>query len=326
MQDVSKVQQSQRSSNLYYDVALQMSETESKTVRVMHQRGDGNKRQLFLDKMVAEQPIKLSNMPISTSGIVFLNKGAVIEDVPPHVLQFQYRQLQTKEITAIKDLKNFSTGTFMVSGLIRWSGPPQKPKEESAKIVRDGTITDSTGSIKISVWEEHIEQIEEGEFYTITECKLRFYYGKCISTSKTTTVAKAPKQTVIDVPKTNQAIVCCPEIMNVSINMYPVCNNRECKKKINGNPGTQLVKCLSCNRSMLVKNCYLDMNVNFQLQKEEKTMSVTAFGRVLAAFLNEDVYEYRDDVDNLIEKLLMLESTDFYLSENGRLVTKMQSH
>ena len=37
-----------------------------------------------------------------------------------------------------------------------------------------------------------------------------------------------------------------------------------------------------------------------------------AFGRVLAVFLKEEVYEYRNDVDKLIEKPLMLESTDFY--------------
>lgn len=216
-----------------------MSETDSTTVRVMHQIGDGNKRQLFLDKMAAEQPIKLSNMPISTSGTVFLNKGAVIQDVPPHHLQFQYRQLQTKEVTPIKDLQNYSTGTFMVTGLIEWSGSPQKPNEELNKIVRDGTITDSTGFIKISVWEEHIAQIEEGEFYTITGWKLRFYYGKCLSTTRTTTVTKAARQSVADVPKNNQTIVCCPEILNVSVNMYPVCNNKDCKKKINGNRGTR---------------------------------------------------------------------------------------
>ena len=57
-------------------------------------------------------------MPISTTGTVFLNKGAVIEYVPPHVLQFQYCQLQTKEVTAIKDLQNYSTVMFMASGLI----------------------------------------------------------------------------------------------------------------------------------------------------------------------------------------------------------------
>ena len=68
---------------------------------------------------------------------------------------------------------------------------------------------------------------------------------------------------VTAVPKSNQTIVCCPEIMNISINMYLVCDNKDCKKKINGNPSSQHV-------SMLVKNCYLDMNVNVQLQKEEK--------------------------------------------------------
>ena len=71
-------------------------------------------------------------------------------------------------------------------------------------------------------------------------------------------------------------------------------------------------------------DCFLE--VSRYLFQEEKTFSVTAFGRVLAAFLNKDVYEYRNDVDTLIEKLLMLESTDFHVSQNGRRVTKMQFH
>ena len=74
VQDVTKVQQSQRSSNLCYDVMFQMSATDSTTIRVMHQRGDGNKSQLFLDKMAAGQPIRLSNMPVATGGTVLLNK------------------------------------------------------------------------------------------------------------------------------------------------------------------------------------------------------------------------------------------------------------
>lgn len=107
------------------------------------------KQNHFLDKMAAEQPIKLSNMPVSTTGTVFLNKGTIIQDVPCHSVPFQYRQLKTTEITNITDLQNHSSGTFTVSGLIQWSGPPHKPTEESTKLVRDGTITDSSGSIKL---------------------------------------------------------------------------------------------------------------------------------------------------------------------------------
>ena len=51
-------------------------------------------------------------------------------------------------------------------------------------------------------------------------------------------------------------------VIDLSVNVYPVCNNKDCKKKINGNPGSRVVKCMACNKSMLVKNCYLDMNVN----------------------------------------------------------------
>ncbi len=305
---------------------FQMSATDSTTIPVMHQRGDGNKRQLFLDKMAAGQPIRLSNMPVATSSTVFLNKGTVITDLPPHSLTFQFHQPKTNEVTSIKDLQKYSSGTFAVSGCIQWSAPSHKPKEDSTKYVRDGTITDSTGSIKLLVWEEHIEQIKEGEFHTITGWKLRFYYGKCLSTSRATTVTEAEKQTLADVPKNEQTVICCPEILNVSVNIYPVCNNKECNKKISGNPGTQLVKCLSCNHYMQIKNCYLDMNVKFQLQKEEKTVSATAFGRVLSAFLDEDIYNYRDNVEDLIEKLLLLESTDFYLAQPGKLVTQIKSH
>ena len=174
--------------------------------------------------------------------------------------------------------------------------------------------------LELSVWEEHINQVKEGEFFTITDCKLRFYYGKCLSTMRTTTVAEAVKQDVVATPKNGDNIICCPEILNVSVHTYPICNNKECKKKINGNPGSRLVKCLACNRSMLIKNCYFDLNANFQLQTvEDKTVNVTAFA-------NQDVYLYRDNVDDLIEKLLVLESTDFHISQNGRLVSKIEYH
>jgi hypothetical protein len=46
----------------------------------------------------------------------------------------------------------------------------------------------------------------------------------------------------------------------------------------------------------------------------------------ISAFLDEDIYNYRDNVEDLIEKLLLLESTDFYLAQPGKLVTQIKSH
>lgn len=63
----------------------------------------------------------------------------------------------------IIDLKNHLWGMFTVSGLIQWSESLHKPMQESMKLVKDGTITDNSGMLKFSVWEERINQ-KKGEF------------------------------------------------------------------------------------------------------------------------------------------------------------------
>ena len=113
--------------------------------------------------------------------------------------------------------------------------------------------------------------------------------------------------------------ICCPEILNVSVNVYAVCNNKECCKKISSNPGSNMVKYISCKRSMPMKNCYLNMNVNFQLEKEEKSYSVTVFPKAVSSFIKEDT-------DALVAKLLVLEKVDFQLSQSGKIVARIQDH
>ena len=50
--------------------------------------------------------------------------------------------------------------------------------------------------------------------------------------------------------------LCCPSIINVAINAYPVCNNKDCSKKITLNiAGSWVIHCQSCNRAMLLKQC-----------------------------------------------------------------------
>ena len=51
--------QSQKSSNFYFDVKVPTSPSQFTQVRVMKQREDGSKRQLFIDKMESQQPVKL---------------------------------------------------------------------------------------------------------------------------------------------------------------------------------------------------------------------------------------------------------------------------
>ena len=103
------------------------------------------------------------------------------------------------------------------------------------------------------------------------------------------------------------------------VNIYLICNNKDCRKKVAANPGSRILRCHGCNRSMLLKNCYIEVNASFQLKKENTQKNVTAFAKVLSAFLNEEVYKYSDKEDELTEKLLLLENVDFTYHNKGNL-------
>jgi len=136
--------------------------------------------------------------------------------------------------------------------------------------VRNALLCDSTGTIKSPVWQDHIKKLVENKFYTITDTKLRYYKGKCLSTTKTTQIINADSQDVPQgtITKDNTQWLCCPSIMNVPINAYPVCNNKDCSRKITNNTaGSRVIHCQSCNRAMLLKQCSYEMSVNFHLEK-----------------------------------------------------------
>lgn len=64
---------------------------------------------------------------------------------------------------------------------------------------------------------------------------------------------------------------------------------------------------------MLLKNCYIEM-------------TVTAFPKIVGNFLQENILKYKDNIDDLTEKLLLLENVDFELSQNNKLVISMKAH
>ena len=193
--------------------------------------------------------------------------------------------------------------------------------------VREAEITDHTGTINLSVWDSHIQQIEANQFYTVTNCKLKQYFGKHLATTVNTTITKAQEQDISHVePSHKQANwVCCPEILNIYPTVNPVCNNKDCHNKVSENPGSKIVRCLHFNRAMLLKNCCIEMNINFHLEKQDQHFSVTAFPKNVGNFL-QDILQYKDNIDDLTEKLLLLENVDFELSQNNKLVISMKAH
>ncbi|RMX55317.1 hypothetical protein pdam_00025080 [Pocillopora damicornis] len=240
-------------------------------------------------------------------------------------ISFKYVPPAAPSLTSVADvLKTKRQGDMVtISGLIRWDSEASTP-QNSKRPVRDGKLVDSTGTIDISIWSDHTALIKEGDFFEISNCNVKHYYGLKISTTTETIIKPAEKQNITNVNTDATAIkpqICCPEIQNVIIDTNAMCNTKGCKSKITGNTESKvMVSCTACNRAMLVKNCYVDMCTTFQLEKEEKQFNVVANYATLSVYLNEDIFQYRKNIDELTEKLLLLENVDFTLSKNERSI------
>ena len=72
----------------------------------------------------------------------------------------------TKEVTKIdSSLTSLTSGIFTVSGMIKWRSPVTTT--EKGAVVRNTLLCDSIGTIELSVWQDHIKQLDEKKFYTI---------------------------------------------------------------------------------------------------------------------------------------------------------------
>ena len=152
-------------------------------------------------KKQAEQPITITNLRVASSGMIFMHNNTVIKNIPTMSVPFKYVPPAALPVTSIADvIKSKKQGdTITVCGTVKWNGDSKTPSNSSRK-VRDGKLMDSSGVIDISIWEDHILQIKEGEFFQITNCKVKHFYGKKLSISL---------ETIIQPPEQQKHNCCC---------------------------------------------------------------------------------------------------------------------
>lgn len=81
-----------------------------------------------------------------------------------------------------------------------------------------------------------------------------------------------------------------------------------------------------CGGIHVTVQCYIDVNVTLELEKDDKDISVIVFAKTLSKFLKEGVSKFKDNEDQLTEIVLTMEEVDFYLSENRKFITSIAYH
>ena len=158
--------------------------------------------------------------------------------------------------------------------------------------VREGVLYDRTGHIILSVRGDMMDAVEEGNLYCFTQVTLKNYLGKKLTTSKmsVTTVHKSTQ----DFPTLDEVVfksyleeeeikkmvkpkLSYPKLLNIGLDIFPGCTNKQCNKPLNLLPGAKIVRCHHCSRTMRADKCRFVFHCVMSFEDKMSTLPIEVF-------------------------------------------------
>ena len=230
---------------------------------------------------------------------------------------FQYSELadRSKESVSILDVLNTHKvwDTVTVVGKVsqlknpKTVGNPLKPLQ-----VVEATFTDTTGSIPLDVFQEHIPKISAAKSYKLTNVQLKVWSGrKKICTTKRTTITEindeslttiTVKQDDVEDPPSTALIT---EVTSVPrLERFLKCYKRF--KKISQAGASKVAHCSKCGM-IKANKCVNDLSATLEVIDDTGKQLLLKIGsEILKELLGEDVLPL--DENSLGEKLLFAEN------------------
>lgn len=283
-------------------------------------------------------PVKFKNVSITNNGTCFFNtfRGSTIEEG----VVVDFKADENCSLT-INELKTKANGTFTISVTMKWFGELEKHETRNGtmKNLRECIVYDGTDDIMLTIWGDllDLQFIERSQWYIFENVNLKHYFGLKLATTPMTTAKECePVREIdwndVDITKYERIkseanalmnpSLCCPVIVNVCIEIFDACSNPICKEKVTIVPGERSVQCIHCSRSMTPTMCSTAFHAVLQFQNVELNLPL----HVLEEFLNEPVVKkYKDNVKNLVDKVLYFKNVDFHYNTKN-IITKISQH
>ena len=139
------------------------------------------------------------------------------------------------------------------------------------------------------VWGNMMDAIEEDNFYCFTQVALMKCFGKKLATSKMWQQVYLNKDQ--EIKKMVNPKLCCLELLNIKLDVFPGCTNKQCNKLLNLLPGAKIV---ACSRTMRADKCSCVFHCGISFEDKLLTSPI----EVVSAFLEKDVINMtQTDID-----------------------------
>ena len=198
--------------------------------------------------------------------VLWINKNTRIDDAPDTVVDFPYTSLdkQSSSLTAISDVQSVRLNELItVKGFVTFGENIPQSAGSMGLIKLEGYLIDHSSSIRVTIWNDQIKEVKQGNSYLVENIRLRQYLGaEFLSSTPSTKFTELttdekkrikPSNELVNeaVTKLKPSEVRCKGIKTVEIVQYYSCV--KCNKRIQSRSDSVIAKCEICNIRFLLE-------------------------------------------------------------------------
>lgn len=268
--------------------------------------------------VTSRTPVKINRFTKTEDGTkLIINDMTSVTVADQAEYSFQYTE-PVEVITDVSTIIEEKDPYNMVNirGKVVQLTPVEKVGKQQFKL-RNGAFVDSTGVIKLQIWQENIAEIEEGKAYTVTLARVGIWKGeKSVGTTKSSVITTytgdldtkdvSSEEIVQLLGSNNKTVIEVPNFRSIeSVSTYKGCNNEKCSKRIIQESSNPIIHCDQCGNTARALDLTLNTCAKIVVRnpQQQKDITLTLFGDVLGELV-ENVYLLDKSV--VAEKLLMI--------------------
>lgn len=193
---------------------------------------------------------------------------------------------------------------------------------------KDITVADTTGNIKVKIYSNLFDAVQNNVTYTMENLSSRSYDYFYLTATKLTVVTKEEEtldtSTIISEIEEPTQITKSGEIISIQCIKKYLC--MACKKPVPINPTetSKFLKCSNCQSRGKLENFVNKLTARFTMKTSEENVALVAFHDAIISFLDSQALsQLSTNTDQLEEYFLDLPNITCTMKPNSDLVTKM---
>ena len=192
------------------------------------------------------------------SNVIWINYNTVVDDADETKVNFSkvVQQTSSSHCLSTQDIESIKVyQTVTVKGYVTFGDNiPQQLAMVANRTKLEGRIIDTKGSIPLTLWNDDIQKVDEGQFYIMENMSVRQYQGqKYLSSTPQSNFQKQtdqlPPLSAHILQEARAELSCttihCTRFKSATILTYYNCD--ACGKRVSTRQESSVLKCTSCN-------------------------------------------------------------------------------